>query len=138
MFDIIVWIFPTWTYSHEVELYTLYNLKVHENRRQLLSASASKDSTNPFVRQRPLASTSRSSVSPRPWANGSTSSSQVFNPWSIKKSFLTALWQWIFLKHSSRKRSKEELFAMAMYNPKLNSFLPPEFSFIAQSKCHQW
>jgi len=56
------------------------NLKVHENRRQLFSASASKDSTNPFVRQRPLASTSRSSVSPPPWANGSTSSSQLFTP----------------------------------------------------------
>lgn len=56
------------------------NLKVHENRRQLFSANASKDSTNPFVRQRPLASTSRSSVSPPPWANGSTSSSHIFNP----------------------------------------------------------
>ena len=54
------------------------------------------------------------------------------------QSVLTTLWQWSFLKHSSRKRSKEELFAMEMYNPKLNSCLPPKFSFIAQRKCHQW
>jgi syntaxin 5 len=32
------------------------NLKVHDNRRQLFSSTASKDSSNPFVRQRPLAS----------------------------------------------------------------------------------
>uniref|UniRef100_A0A0D6QXR7 t-SNARE coiled-coil homology domain-containing protein n=1 Tax=Araucaria cunninghamii TaxID=56994 RepID=A0A0D6QXR7_ARACU len=56
------------------------NLKVHENRRQLFSASASKDSGNPFVRQRPLASASSTSASPPPWANGSTSTSQIFNP----------------------------------------------------------
>ncbi|XP_041022300.1 syntaxin-32-like [Juglans microcarpa x Juglans regia] len=55
------------------------NLKVHENRRQLFSSTASKDSTNPFVRQRPLAARSAASTSnapPLPWANGTPSSSQ--------------------------------------------------------------
>ncbi|KAK9274268.1 hypothetical protein L1049_019082 [Liquidambar formosana] len=58
------------------------NLKVHENRRQLFSSTASKDSTNPFVRQRPLAARSAASAStapPPPWANGSPSSSQSFS-----------------------------------------------------------
>jgi len=58
------------------------NLKVHENRRQLFSSTASKDSTNPFVRQRPLAARSAASTSnapPLPWANGSPSSSQSFS-----------------------------------------------------------
>ncbi|XP_010915024.1 syntaxin-32 [Elaeis guineensis] len=52
------------------------NLKVHENRRQLFSSSASKDSTNPFIRQRPLVSRGApdSSAPPAPWANSSTSS----------------------------------------------------------------
>ncbi|KAM7512782.1 hypothetical protein LguiB_011657 [Lonicera macranthoides] len=55
------------------------NLKVHENRRQLFSSTNSKESANPFVRQRPLAAKSAStSTSPPPWANGSTSSSQLF------------------------------------------------------------
>ncbi|KAJ8640603.1 hypothetical protein MRB53_017297 [Persea americana] len=57
------------------------NLKVHENRRQLFSSTASKDATNPFIRQRPLvskAAASTSSAPPPPWANGSTSSSQLF------------------------------------------------------------
>ncbi|TXG62076.1 hypothetical protein EZV62_013439 [Acer yangbiense] len=56
------------------------NLKVHENRRQLFSSTASKDSANPFVRQRPLATraAASSSTSPPPWANGSPSSSQSF------------------------------------------------------------
>ncbi|KAL6212178.1 hypothetical protein ACLB2K_017399 [Fragaria x ananassa] len=57
------------------------NLKVHENRRQLFSSSATKESTNPFVRQRPLAArsaASSSSASPPPWVNGSASSSQLF------------------------------------------------------------
>ncbi|KAM1200740.1 hypothetical protein ACFX2I_016979 [Malus domestica] len=56
------------------------NLKVHENRRQLFSATASKDAANPFVRQRPLAArsaASSSSASPPPWV-GSPSSSQAF------------------------------------------------------------
>ncbi|CAN1331318.1 SYP32 [Linum perenne] len=55
------------------------NLKVHENRRQLFSATSSKDAVNPFVRQRPLASRSTGSASsapPAPWANGSATSSQ--------------------------------------------------------------
>ncbi|XP_044464510.1 syntaxin-32-like [Mangifera indica] len=57
------------------------NLKVHENRRQLFSSTASKESTNPFVRQRPLTSRSAAEASkapPPPWANGSASSSQLF------------------------------------------------------------
>lgn len=57
------------------------NLKVHENRRQLFSSNASKESTNPFVRQRPLATRldgGASTASPPPWANGSASSSQLF------------------------------------------------------------
>ncbi|KAI4316258.1 hypothetical protein L6164_024255 [Bauhinia variegata] len=57
------------------------NLKVHENRRQLFSATASKDSANPFVRQRPLASRAAASTSNAPappWASGSASSSQLF------------------------------------------------------------
>ncbi|KAI8026382.1 Syntaxin-32 [Camellia lanceoleosa] len=61
------------------------NLKVHENRRQLFSSTASKDFTNPFVRQRPLAARAAASASaspppppPPPWANGSASSSQLF------------------------------------------------------------
>ncbi|RDX99772.1 Syntaxin-32 [Mucuna pruriens] len=56
------------------------NLKVHENRRQLFSSSASKDSANPFVRQRPLATRSAASASNAPalpWDTGS-SSSQLF------------------------------------------------------------
>ncbi|XVE54322.1 hypothetical protein DITRI_Ditri03aG0071200 [Diplodiscus trichospermus] len=54
------------------------NMKVHENRRQLFSSTASKDSPNPFIRQRPLATrlAASSSTSPTPWANGSKSSSQ--------------------------------------------------------------
>ncbi|ESW09081.1 hypothetical protein PHAVU_009G098600 [Phaseolus vulgaris] len=56
------------------------NMKVHENRRQLFSSSASKDSANPFIRQRPLAARAAASTSnsPAPWANESPSSSQVF------------------------------------------------------------
>ncbi|KAI9191718.1 hypothetical protein LWI28_012501 [Acer negundo] len=53
------------------------NLKVHENRRQLFSSTASKESTNPFVRQRPLAARGASTAPPPPWANGSASSSQL-------------------------------------------------------------
>ncbi|KAE8677173.1 Syntaxin-32 [Hibiscus syriacus] len=56
------------------------NLKVHENRRQLFSSTASKDSPNPFVRQRPLAAKSAAGASNNlpQWANGSASSSQLF------------------------------------------------------------
>ncbi|GMI89181.1 syntaxin of plants 32 [Hibiscus trionum] len=56
------------------------NLKVHENRRQLFSSTSSKDSPNPFIRQRPLAVKSETGASnslPQ-WANGSASSSQLF------------------------------------------------------------
>ncbi|KAL2346814.1 hypothetical protein Fmac_000814 [Flemingia macrophylla] len=56
------------------------NLKVHESRRQLFSSSASKESANPFVRQRPLATrpaASTSNAPAPPWASGSTSS-QLF------------------------------------------------------------
>ncbi|KAI4380929.1 hypothetical protein MLD38_007061 [Melastoma candidum] len=54
------------------------NLKVHENRRQLFSSTSSKEATNPFIRQRPLATrtaSNASAVPPPPWANGSSSSS---------------------------------------------------------------
>ncbi|KAM0030904.1 putative target SNARE coiled-coil domain, syntaxin/epimorphin [Helianthus debilis subsp. tardiflorus] len=58
------------------------NLKVHENRRQLFSATTSKETANPFIRQRPLANKSTasasSSSSPPPWANDSSSSSPLF------------------------------------------------------------
>ncbi|KZV20025.1 syntaxin-32 [Dorcoceras hygrometricum] len=56
------------------------NLKVHENRRQLFSSSASKNPANPFVRQRPLAAKSAASTSapPLPWGGGTQSSSQLF------------------------------------------------------------
>ncbi|XP_073124944.1 syntaxin-32-like [Henckelia pumila] len=55
------------------------NLKVHENRRQLFSSSASKNPANPFVRQRPLAAKSAASTSapPLPWASGKVPSSQL-------------------------------------------------------------
>eukprot|EP00262_Sarcandra_glabra_P011966 TRINITY_DN2975_c1_g1_i1.p1 TRINITY_DN2975_c1_g1~~TRINITY_DN2975_c1_g1_i1.p1 ORF type:complete len:343 (-),score=52.42 TRINITY_DN2975_c1_g1_i1:195-1223(-) len=56
------------------------NLKVHENRRQLFSSTTSKDSTNPFIRQRPLvtkAANASTTTPPPPWANG-PSSSQLF------------------------------------------------------------
>nr|GMD41386.1 syntaxin-32 [Ipomoea batatas] len=49
--------------------------------RQLFSSSTSKDSSSPFVRQRPLGSRSAASSSaapPPPWANASKSSSQLF------------------------------------------------------------
>ena len=56
------------------------NLKVHENRRQLFSSTASKDSPNPFIRQRPLAAKSAAGASNNlpQWANGNKSSSQLF------------------------------------------------------------
>ncbi|CAH8261698.1 unnamed protein product [Arabidopsis lyrata] len=58
------------------------NMKIHENRRQLFSSNASKESTNPFVRQRPLAAKAAASESaPLPWANGSSSSSSQLVPW---------------------------------------------------------
>ncbi|KAK4274381.1 hypothetical protein QN277_017609 [Acacia crassicarpa] len=56
------------------------NLKVHEDRRQLFSSTASKDSANPFVRQRPLASrmaASASNAPAPPWASGPSSSAQL-------------------------------------------------------------
>ncbi|CAI9771355.1 unnamed protein product [Fraxinus pennsylvanica] len=49
------------------------NLKVHENRRQLFSSTASKNPTNPFIRQRPLAikPTGSTYAAPAlPWASG--------------------------------------------------------------------
>ncbi|KAH6760651.1 syntaxin of plants 32 [Perilla frutescens var. hirtella] len=57
------------------------NLKVHDNRRQLFSSSASKSNSNPFVRQRPLAaksSTNNLTATPLPWSNGEQTSSQLF------------------------------------------------------------
>ncbi|KAK6129703.1 hypothetical protein DH2020_036569 [Rehmannia glutinosa] len=56
------------------------NLKVHENRRQLFSSSASKNPTNPFIRQRPLATKSaagNSAAPPLPWTNEGESPSQM-------------------------------------------------------------
>ncbi|CAH9066512.1 unnamed protein product [Cuscuta europaea] len=58
------------------------NLKVHENRRQLFSSTAAKDSANPFIRQRPVATraaaaSSSASISPPPWVNNSASSYQL-------------------------------------------------------------
>ncbi|KAF6172928.1 hypothetical protein GIB67_035482 [Kingdonia uniflora] len=57
------------------------NMKVHENRRQIFSSSGSKDATNPFVRQRPLAAKTAASApssAPPPWASSSNSSSHLF------------------------------------------------------------
>ncbi|XP_074581566.1 syntaxin-32-like [Curcuma longa] len=56
------------------------NFKVHENRRQLFSSSASKDSSNPFLRQRPLASKGHhdSSTPPAPWESDTSNSSSLF------------------------------------------------------------
>ncbi|XP_074587336.1 syntaxin-32-like [Curcuma longa] len=56
------------------------NFKVHENRRQMFSSSASEDSSNPFLRQRPLASRGHndSSAPPAPWESGSSNSSTLF------------------------------------------------------------
>ncbi|XP_051137748.1 syntaxin-32-like isoform X2 [Andrographis paniculata] len=54
------------------------NLKVNENRRKLFSSSASKNPSNPFTRQRPLAAKSSSgnaaAAPPLPWASNSLSS----------------------------------------------------------------
>ncbi|CAA2963576.1 syntaxin-32-like [Olea europaea subsp. europaea] len=58
------------------------NMKVHENRRQLFSSTASQNPTNSFIRQRPSAAKSAASTSaapPLPWARGAQSSSQVFS-----------------------------------------------------------
>ncbi|XP_013625697.1 PREDICTED: syntaxin-32-like [Brassica oleracea var. oleracea] len=57
------------------------NMKIHENRRQRFTNNPSKESTNPFVRQRPLASKpAPSQPAPLPWANGSSSSSSQLVP----------------------------------------------------------
>ncbi|KAJ7546160.1 hypothetical protein O6H91_08G027600 [Diphasiastrum complanatum] len=52
------------------------NIKTHENRRQLFSATVSKERGNPFARQPPVAvkGATNSSTTPPPWGNGSTSS----------------------------------------------------------------
>lgn len=55
-------------------IFFMKNLKTHESRRQLFSSTASKESANPFIRQRPLATKSAASSSnapaPPPWASG--------------------------------------------------------------------
>ncbi|KAL0718839.1 hypothetical protein Bca4012_068162 [Brassica carinata] len=52
------------------------NMKIQEDRMKKFSKISSKESANPFVRQRPLASKpSPSQPAPLPWANGSSSSS---------------------------------------------------------------
>ena len=56
----------------------LQNLKVHENRRQLYSSTASKETSNPFVRQRPLAAKAQNGASAPPWANAASTSSSLF------------------------------------------------------------
>ncbi|KAH0934605.1 hypothetical protein HID58_011722 [Brassica napus] len=57
------------------------NMKIHENRRQRFTNNPSKESTNPFVRQRPLASKpAPSQPAPLPWANSSSSSSSQLVP----------------------------------------------------------
>jgi len=79
--DSIIRIFGIVMYCWCLEFYVnVQNLKVHENRRQLFSSTASKDSSNPFVRQRPLTSRTAASATqapPPPWANASVSSSQL-------------------------------------------------------------
>ena len=63
------------------ELWCLQNMKIHENRRQRFTNNPSKESTNPFVRQRPLASKpAPSQPAPLPWANSSSSSSSQLVP----------------------------------------------------------
>ncbi|CAF2158581.1 syntaxin-32-like [Brassica napus] len=52
------------------------NMKIHEIRRQRFTSNPSKESTNPFVRQRPLASKpATTQPAPLPWASSSSSSS---------------------------------------------------------------
>ncbi|KAH9604720.1 hypothetical protein KSS87_008248 [Heliosperma pusillum] len=60
-------------------------LKDREGRNQIFSSNVSKESTNPFVRQRPLSTKSAASEGPAPrlWANGASSSSTLF-PRSMK------------------------------------------------------
>ncbi|KAG2306872.1 hypothetical protein Bca4012_084167 [Brassica carinata] len=57
------------------------NMKNHEIRRQRFTSNPSKESTNPFVRQRPLASKpAASQPAPLPWASSSSSSSSQLVP----------------------------------------------------------
>ncbi|CAF2076279.1 hypothetical protein Bca4012_089791 [Brassica carinata] len=57
------------------------NMKIQEDRMKFFSKISSKESANPFVRQRPLASKpSPSQPAPLPWANGSSSSSSQIVP----------------------------------------------------------
>ncbi|CAN0900811.1 SYP32 [Linum grandiflorum] len=79
------------------------NLKVHENRRQLFSATSSKDAVNPFVRQRPLASP------PPPWANGSTTSSQLFPGYKLNLVlFCRQLHSLSFLEHQQQSQQQQQ------------------------------
>ncbi|KAG0619747.1 hypothetical protein M758_4G161900 [Ceratodon purpureus] len=60
------------------------SLKVHENRRQLFTASPNKP-TNPYARQGPLAtvadpsSSTSTSVAIPPWGNGATRNTELFS-----------------------------------------------------------
>lgn len=57
------------------------NMKVHEDRRKLFSATAGKEPANPFIRQRPIVSRGNSSDSaapPAPWATDSSASAPLF------------------------------------------------------------
>ncbi|KAJ7966094.1 syntaxin-32-like [Quillaja saponaria] len=83
------------------------NLKVHESRRQLFSSTASKDSANPFVRQRPLAARSAASASnapPPPWANGSPSSSQL-----LQKKQMDGESQPLLQQHQQQQQQQQQM-----------------------------
>lgn len=57
------------------------NMKVHEDRRKLFSATAGKEPANPFIRQRPIVSKGNSSdaaAPPAPWATDSSASAPLF------------------------------------------------------------
>lgn len=60
------------------------NLKVHDNRRQLFTGTANKQ-TNPYARQGPLATTaanstpSTSNAALPPWGNGTARNNELFS-----------------------------------------------------------
>ncbi|BBM97751.1 syntaxin 5 [Marchantia polymorpha subsp. ruderalis] len=64
------------------------NLKVHENRRQLFTATPTKEQSNPFSRQRPLvtvngtSTTSNAGAGPGPGTSASASGSPAPHPWA--------------------------------------------------------
>lgn len=69
----------------------MQNMKVHEDRRKLFSATAGKEPANPFIRQRPLVSKGNSSDSaapPAPWATDSSSSAPLFPRSTLTNRFI--------------------------------------------------